>query len=84
MKGKYCLTNLVLLGSIIGCLSIGPVDFVDCKDLLPDEILDFALVSENPILPVFSPHLNTHPGLFHSLKTLYFQRDNLLSTILRC
>ena len=84
MKGDHCLTNLVILVSLIGGLAIGPVDYVGCNDLFPDEILDLALACENPILPIFAPHLNTHPYLLRSLKILYFQRTNLLNTILRC
>ena len=84
MKGNHSLTNCVLLISIIGCFVLTAPDHVDCKGLCPDEFLDLVLVCQSPILPVFAPHLNTHPYLLASLRTFYFLRSNFLATILRC
>ena len=70
--------------SIIGALALTASGFVECRNVESDEFLDMALACQYPILPVFAPHLNTHPCILHSLKTLCFGRINLLTAILRC
>ena len=84
MKALRFLVTLVLLISIFGALALTASEYVDCKNPFPDEFLDIALECQGPILPVFAPQLNTHPLLIHSSKIFYFQRDNLLTTFLRC
>jgi hypothetical protein len=84
MKKNSTLINLVLLISIIGVLVLTASQFVDCKELCPDEFLDLALAWRYPTLPVFAPRRNTHPFLFRFMKTYYLQRVNLLASPLRC
>ena len=84
VTGNHYLIKLVLLGSIIGGLGLTAPDYVDCKDLSPDEFLDLAFESPHPIIPVLNPHLNTQPLLFRSLRTINFQKANLLTNLLRC
>lgn len=84
MKALRFLISLFLLISIFGSLALTASEYVDCNNPYPDEFLDLALECQGPISPVFAPQLNTHPLLLHPLKTLYFQRDNLLTTFLRC
>jgi hypothetical protein len=85
MKGKtpYLLTYL-LLGGILGLLAFTASDYVDCKDLGPDEFLDLALESHQFISPVLNPRLNTQPSFFCSLRTQQFQKADLLTNLLRC
>jgi hypothetical protein len=83
MKGNGRSINLILLISIIGGLALTAPEYAACKDLFPDEFLDLGLACQGPIFPVFASHRNTHPLLL-SRKILYFQKDNLLFTILRC
>ena len=70
--------------SIFGVLAFTASQYVDCRELYPDEFLDLALAWQYPILPVFAPHLNTHPFLLRFAKVFYFRRVNLLTTALRC
>ena len=84
MKGNHRIISLALLISIIGCLGLTASEYVDCKDYYPDEFLDLGMARQYPIFPVLGPHQNTHPLLFLSLKIFYFQRANLLISILRC
>lgn len=69
--------------STIGILALTASDYVDCKDFYADELLDLGLASEYPVLPVFAPHLNTHPIPIGHVKIVYFQRISSLSTVLR-
>jgi hypothetical protein len=75
---------LVLLISIIGVLTLSASEYVNCTDFYPDEFLDLGLACQPQVLPVLSLSLNTHPLHRAPLKTLYFQRANLLTTFLRC
>jgi len=84
MKRGHSLISLFLLISIIGVLTLTTSAYVNCKDFCPDEFLDLGLACHPQILPALSPSLNTHPLLRPSLKTLYFQRVNLLTTFMRC
>jgi hypothetical protein len=84
MKGKYCLLNFVLLISIIGVMVVTASEYIDCKDIYPDEFFDLALTWQYSILPVFVPHLNNHPYLLHSSNSFYLERIDLLTPVLRC
>jgi len=89
MKGKtpYLLTYLLtylLLGGIFGLLAFTASDYVDCKDLDPDEFLDLAFESHQFISPVLNPYLKTQPFFFRSLRTIHFQKPDLLAHNLRC
>jgi hypothetical protein len=84
MKGKYCLISFVLLISIFGVLALTAQDYVACQGDFPDEFLDLAVACQNPTLPVFAPHLNTHPIPIGLLKIFCFQRTNFHTTSLRC
>ena len=84
MKGNHCLVTFVLLLSMVGALALTSSNYVDCKDIYPDEFLDLALAWQYPILPVFAPHLNTHPFLLRVTKMFNFRRFNLLIISLRC
>ena len=85
MKGKnpYLLTYL-LLGGIFGLLAFTASDYVDCKDLRPDEFLDLAFESHQFTSPVLNPRLNTQVFFFRSLRTIHFQKADLLANLLRC
>jgi len=84
VKENNSLINLVLLISIIGVLSLTASQYVDCKDIYPDEFLDLALAWQYPVLPVFAPHRNTHPFLLRFIKMFYLRRFNLFTIFLRC
>ena len=84
MRKNNHLINLLLLISILGVLAITAQQYVACQDDFPDEFLDLAAACQNPTLPVFAPHLNTHPIPISLLKILCFQRTNLHTTSLRC
>jgi len=84
VKENKFLINLVLLISIIGVLSLTAPQYVDCKEIYPDEFLDLALAWQYPILPVFAAHRNTHPFLLLFTKMFYLERFGLLTIFLRC
>jgi hypothetical protein len=84
MKALRFLITLFLLISTFGGLALTASEYVDCKDLYPDEFLDLAAESPHPILPVFASSLNTHPYLLCCLKIFHFQKIGPLSSILRC
>lgn len=84
MKRNHCLISVVLLISILGVLALTGLEYVDCKNIYPDQFLDLSLAWQHPTLPVFAPYRNTHPLLLRSMKILSFQRVNLLTTFLRC
>ena len=83
MKGNRCLVNLVLLIAMTGSLALTASTYVDCKDFYPDEFLDLGLLCQHPILPVFTPHLNTYPSKLFSVKISDSQKLEFLSTVLR-
>ena len=70
--------------SMFGVLALTTQEYVSCHDDFPDEFLDIAAACQNPTLPVFAPHLNTHPIPISLLKISCFQRANLHTTSLRC
>jgi len=87
VKTPYLLTYLLtylLLGGIFGLLAFTASDYVDCKDLGPDEFLDLAFESHQFISPVLNLNSNPQPFFFRSLRTLHFQRADLLAHFLRC
>jgi hypothetical protein len=84
MKGNHFLTSSVLLISFVGLLTLTPSAYVHCQHFYPDEFLDLGLAYQPPNLLVPSFSLNPHPLLHFFLKTLYFQRVNLLTTFMRC
>jgi hypothetical protein len=75
---------LFLLICIVGDLALTTSEYVNCKDLCPDEFLDFALVCQGPTLPVLASYRNTHPLLLWSLKRSSFRETNLLTIFMRC
>ncbi len=84
MKKNYHLISSVLLGIVTGVLALTASSYVDCKDLSPDEFLDLASEPQYSILPVFSPHQNTHPMLHRLLKIFYLRGVNFFTAIIRC
>jgi len=84
MKGNHCSVTFVLLLSMVGALALTSSNYVDCKDIYPDEFLDLALAWQYPILPVFAPHRNTDPFLLLFSKMFYRQRFSLFIIFLRC
>ena len=83
MKRDHCLIGLVLLISVIGGTALTPSEWVGFKEFYTDEFLDLALACQDSILSVLALHWNTHHLLICSLEIFYFQRINLLSTVLR-
>jgi len=65
-------------------LALTASEYVDCKDLCPDEFLDLAMEPSSPILPVFASSLNTHFYLLLPLKIFDFPQTSLFTAILRC
>jgi len=84
MKKNSRLINLLLVIGMFGVLAFTAQEYVACHDDFPDEFLDLAVACQNPTLPIFAPHLNTHPILMSPLKLFCFQRTNLQTTSLRC
>jgi len=74
----------LLLGGIFGVVGFTASDYANCDDLLPDEFLDLAFESPNPVSPIFESHPYTHPIPLFYLKVCYFREVNLLTSILRC
>lgn len=74
----------LLLGSISGAFAFTASEYVDCEDLFPDEFLDLAFESPNPVSPIFESQPYIHPTLLHFLKELYFQEIFFLTACLRC
>jgi hypothetical protein len=84
MRKNNCLINLLLLISMFGVPALTAQEYVACHDVFPDEFLDLAAACQNPTLPVFAPHPNTHPIPISLLKIFCLQRTNLHTTSLRC
>ena len=76
--------TLLLLINMFGVLALTAPAYVSCQDDSPDEFLDLAVVSQNPILPVFDFYPDTDPLSVSLLKIFLFQRTNLHTTFLRC
>jgi hypothetical protein len=84
MKRENRLINLILLSIFFGVLVFTASDYVNCSDDFPDEVLDFMVVYESPVLPILSLHLNLHPYVLTSLKVFYLDKINLQTSILLC
>jgi hypothetical protein len=75
---------LGLLISTIGALALTASEYAECGALVPDELLDLALAWQYPVSHVFAPHLNTQPFPLSPLKISYFEKVNLLTSLMRC
>ena len=84
MRKNNRLVGLLLSISMLGVLALTAEQYVACQDNFPDEFLDLAAACQNPILPVFTPHLSTDPFSISLLKIFCVHRTNLHTTSLRC
>ena len=83
MNKTNWLIRLFLLLSVVGALGLTTPNYVGCENFYPDEFLDLGLLCQHPILPVFTPHLNTYPSERFSVKISDSQKLEFLSTVLR-
>jgi len=84
MRKKNRFIDLLLLISILGVLAFTTNDYAVCNDGFPDEFLDLAVACPTSVFPAFTRHLNIHPYVLKSLKGLFLQKVNFLTSPLRC
>jgi hypothetical protein len=84
MKRNHRLINWFLLVILSVSFAMTASDYVDCKDLYPDESLDLAAESPYEISPVLDFRQNTEPGLLRFLEVLHFQETDPFNIIQRC